>query len=578
MLLWSSRVPTTHMAVVVAVVAMVCMVCMQGVGVAAQLNINFEAWQMEKDGTLTFPERSLKHVMQRPNAGIAFTGGGTRSFLATIGYLAGLHEAGLLPNVRYVSGVSGGAWGTCAYMYASTAQGNDTQLLGPIMEPQHMTMKNLKHIDPECVRGGPVNKDFAWHAVENFFNPLVHGRDVWFKSVNDVYFKPYGVPDNKYPAASTETIQRIVDRNPALTVSDFALPRPNRPFWIAGISYIGPEKLSPFKESNRSYTITEGTPLYVGQPYTRDVTYTSSKGHTQTHTVGGYMDTFAFGSAAPSTGLTGANGTLHSTTIADRSLSPARIASMSSFAAGALLSDLPNFAARGLDPIFNTWSPSLPAPDTDAVEGLYGDGGNTENVHLIGLLQRRVPNIILFFNNMQALNSTFDPMQRNVTETDMTDDLPTFFGINPAAHDTPLWDIHRNQVFPKKDFARVIKGLTAAQVGGNGTFFRTELETVENKWYGVKAGFRANVTWVYLSRTLEWERRLPADLRKAVQPKHGADNPTNLPDSGHFKNFPNINTYLQLYPSAEMANMIADMCGWVVKNNVDAFKTALGMY
>ena len=48
--------------------------------------------------------------------------------------------------------------------------------------------------------------------------------------------------------------------------------------------------------------------------------------------------------------------------------------------------------------MFNTWSPSLAQPSTQAQEHVYGDGGNVENVHLIGLLQREVPNIILFFN------------------------------------------------------------------------------------------------------------------------------------------------------------------------------------
>ena len=85
-----------------------------------------------------------------------------------------------------------------------------------------------------------------------------------------------------------------------------------------------------------------------------------------------------------------------------------------------------------------------------------------------------------------------------------------------------------------------------------------------------------HITFVYLSRTLAWENLLPADLRKEVQPTKGASNPTNVAEHGEFKNFPNISTYTQMNPSAQLANLLADMCGWVVLNNADAFRKALG--
>ena len=90
-------------------------------------------------------------------------------------------------------------------------------------------------------------------------------------------------------------------------------------------------------------------------------------------------------------------------------------------------------------------------------------------------------------------------------------------------------------------------------------------------------GIKSKITFVYLSRTLEWERRLPEDMRKQVQPSKDPGNPTSLPSSGKFKEFPNISTYLQFNPSAEMANLISDLCGWIVLNNKDAFRAALGV-
>lgn len=96
-------------------------------------------------------------------------------------------------------------------------------------------------------------------------------------------------------------------------------------------------------------------------------------------------------------------------------------------------------------------------------------------------------------------------------------------------------------------------------------------------WCIYQQGIKANITFVYLSRTLGWEQQLPSDLRKQIQPELDPSNPSNLIDKGTFKNFPNINTYLQVNPSVSLANMISHMCGWIVKHNQDFFRLALGI-
>ena len=41
-----------------------------------------------------FPETDSAELMSRPSVGIGFTGGGSRSFLASAGYMSALHELG----------------------------------------------------------------------------------------------------------------------------------------------------------------------------------------------------------------------------------------------------------------------------------------------------------------------------------------------------------------------------------------------------------------------------------------------------------------------------------------------------
>jgi predicted acylesterase/phospholipase RssA len=43
-------------------------------------------------------------VSQKPNTAIAFSGGGSRAYVAAIGYLAGLNKLDLIKNIRYIGG------------------------------------------------------------------------------------------------------------------------------------------------------------------------------------------------------------------------------------------------------------------------------------------------------------------------------------------------------------------------------------------------------------------------------------------------------------------------------------------
>eukprot|EP00056_Hartaetosiga_gracilis_P020564 m.20202 g.20202 ORF g.20202 m.20202 type:complete len:571 (+) comp8552_c0_seq2:82-1794(+) len=541
----------------------------------AQMNITYRAWKPNSQLSYNFPERELEGVMARPNAAIAFTGGGVRSYLASLGYLAGFQKLGLLDKVRYVSGVSGGSWALMTYGYSSLSQGDDETLLGPVLNPEDITMDKLKAIDPQCLRGMPVNKNFEAILAENLLDPFVKGEDVWFNGVNDVFGKPSGVPSNRVPVPDSSTLDEILARNPLLHENSFVLPRSNRPFIMFGGAYLGPHSLTPFKGKNRTYTALEMTPYYVGEPHVHNITYMSNKGKTLKQLVGGFVETFAFGAEAPTHGLSNANGSLSSKQTKMDRLSPVHQATLASFAPGGVFTELPDILSFHMDPLYNMWSPANPSPSNNI--GVFADGGVVENIQLISLLQRKVENIILFFNNNQALNSQFDPKKRPVKTTDMSDDLPTFFGINPDP-DSELWDLNRNQVFSDKDFAPVAEGLIKAQLSGNGTLYTTKLTTVANTWYGVEAGFTAQVTFVYLSRTLGWEKLLPADIRKHITPSKDPNNPTNVISKGTFKNFPNISTYTQLHPAAELANLISDMCGWIIAHNAEAFKRALGAH
>ena len=61
--------------------------------VASQQSHKAQAWQSQET-TYTFPEMDFEEIMEKPNVGITFSGGGDRSYIASIGYLAAFHELG----------------------------------------------------------------------------------------------------------------------------------------------------------------------------------------------------------------------------------------------------------------------------------------------------------------------------------------------------------------------------------------------------------------------------------------------------------------------------------------------------
>lgn len=74
-----------------------------------------------------------------------------------------------------------------------------------------------------------------------------------------------------------------------------------------------------------------------------------------------------------------------------------------------------------------------------------------------------------------------------------------------------------NQFFEKSEFARVASGLQKAQDRGNGAVGTFKLTTIENKRWGLPAGIELVVTVYHLSRTLNWEKRLPYELSVEVR-------------------------------------------------------------
>ena len=127
-------------------------------------------WQ--HSGRPEFPEtRRLSST--RPDLGLAFSGGGTRAMVATLGQLRGLQHNGWLDRARYVSAVSGGSWAVIPYSYY---RGDLDHLLGPHRTARHWDARTLRADPMSALARRVVGANVLPPALREIASTLVPGE------------------------------------------------------------------------------------------------------------------------------------------------------------------------------------------------------------------------------------------------------------------------------------------------------------------------------------------------------------------------------------------------------------------
>lgn len=330
-----------------------------------------------------------------------------------------------------------------------------------------------------------------------------------------------------------------------------------------------PIALNPFALPNRSYIPFEFTPLYSGLPFSQNVTFTSSNGTTQTVSLGGLVEAFAFGGNKPSQGIgdgsissvaSSASGLLSlpkPATVPGSGL--ARAVGVSSMAPAALFSQ-----ALGSDLTLTTEELWQASGDFSGNEMLVGDGGNVDNDGIFSMLRRRVSSLVVFVNCEQALNTSWVPSERPPTETDIDGYIPALFGIEVYGNETGEY-LGNNQIFPTEDFSPLAEALIAADGRGKGILVNVTLTTIENQFMGIAAGITVDIVWYYLGMPSLWYNQLPLSVRTNL----------GLGILGDYYQFPHYSTLEQLKLSASQVNLLANMLTWTVRENQELLEAAL---
>ena len=444
----------------------------------------------------SFPETAILDAKKKPSVAIAFGGGGVNAYSNTIGVLAALHKLDLIKDIRYIGGVSGGAWSAAGFTYDQTRV-SDKVRLGKIVSPEDFANVNLSVLDPNCLltRVGTDFENYGYYLIFQGVPP----EQAYFETTYNSFFKTLGIEKNVPITYSEDTLRDIRTRNPSLKNVKFYLPvNKDRPFLLINGALIGPSSLL-YPIGARNLTNYEFSSLYVGSAKKLRVAHSNSTYKVVDQT-GGFIEPFALGEKAPNQGLgdkEGIKGLLKVPEIKTSDIIGLPImAGISAFAPGLNYVSNPSSSNFGLK--LPVWSVAQKNPKS--VVNYMTDGGNYANQNIISFLQRKVKNIILVSTSsiplqpFQVWNVTSDP--RNINY--IAEDVMSFWGALPINFQSSYYDYSKNQVFSFADWPRVVLGLQAAQAEGSGIVATFCLKTVKNEWWGIPEGFEVKLNAIHL--------------------------------------------------------------------------------
>jgi hypothetical protein len=535
-----------------------------------------------------YPENNIPELIAKPNTAIAFSGGSSRSYIAALGFLAGLRDLELLSEIRYMSGVNGGALATAIYCYGDPDL-DDELLLGPIYPPEKITMEMLEAMDANCARR-LTSYNYLYQAL---LTVSLDKRLAWYDAISEKFLKPVNIHPGKYFTWSHASLRDILRRNQivGLQADDFILPRKSAgPYMILGWTFAGPERSNqenPYDAKYNQFRYFEVTPLYVGQFSNEYAAY----GGEQIR-LGGVIEPYGFsitGGQAPEYGLEEDELTgILDVPKPSRALDLTTAVSISSYNPGTVFDSYAIAESVAYPLTCNYWSPTSEQPLIQPT--IYADGGAVQNIPLISFIQRGVEKIIAVSNSYTPINYPvlleYNSHRhwwrtKHIRSSDIDITLASFFGILPLQDSTMEMkissDYRRNHVFETTQFDNLIRGFREASLKGHGIICRQIWKTVDNPYYGIEAGREVDVTFVYLEALSEWDGRLKSTVRDQVYsgPKDAFTAATNLFQGGEeFQGFPHYDSN-RLVLSHREANLIANLVGWSVIQNRDIFEDVL---
>lgn len=542
-------------------------------------------WKVDDKYRQKFPESEHPDWGGRPEIGVCFSGGGTRSATASLGQMRALKALGLDKHIDIMGAISGGGWFATPYTYLPKSV-KESQFLGEHVSPEDCDQKYLN-------TGSRKNNIFAhslsrtdilfkpWALGTVFWNAAVsvfqfrNKRDdeSWGKIVGKTFLDPIGKyhAKQRFLCGTKGDRKRIMERNGHLEKDDFDIVERDRPFLVLGGTIINWNAIAKaqkvFGQKGAPIYPIEITPLYSGSNCHYDGKETAGGAEFG----GGYVDPLGFDMPAP-------RGKIDTPTVKVRTrkvynrlsvqdamattgAAPAYYAVQASTLASIALSWVPPLKA-----LVKTIAKAMPEYlhwDIERGERAkdrnrqFGDGGFADNLGLIPLLKRGTKKVVVFVNTQDKLQ---------LDSAGIYEGIQLMFGEEDK-NDKSILARNRNHVLESSSDPRqgtygyrdTVKGLKKAKNDGGPVVFSGRYKVKKNSWHGVKGGYEVEIAWVYLDCSQKWLDALNHRTRTKELTKDD------------YENFPNYKTF---FPKGDrkdvidltlpQVQMMSNLTGWTV--------------
>ncbi len=247
--------------------------------------------------------------------------------------------------------------------------------------------------------------------------------------------------------------------------------------------------------------------------------------------------------------------------------------------------------SRGLEfddlvPEYNYWPVALSSQGASANRPThFTDGGNLENLGVIGMLaQTNVDSLIVFVNTSWVLKKYDDvivaaaqaaPLFGIAYDNDSHKFQPfEQGGVNPFTNEVDPRGFL--QVFDNSngEFDSLREGMYQANGSGQQSgpaFFKQSLTVVENKLAGVSLRDKpVTVLWVQNTRVNDWQEEIQDQTLADAIAKGQAEG-----DKTEFAGFPNYSTFDKIHATAAETNTLAQMWAWCIADPQSPLRAAI---
>jgi len=515
---------------------------------------------------------------RKGHVALAMRGGGARSMAGVTGQVRALENMGLLHEVDQIVAISGTNWAMAPYLFAKGFTSED--LLGQVLDPSTLTpeyLANNANGELAASAANPIANPVVAASLqstpdEDFYVQLIGATYLCRFGLNAAL--PPGAcsknsnknqiwAENRWQLKGIKFRNRKLDLEGALTIQ-----RTKIKSYIAGATLIAPEGYTPDRDN---IVATRLSPDFSGSPFYADcrtanftpLNTSLFENLTDLDDVvvgGGLVESFAFTSTeAPLTdwGQAGKTILAYAKWLEDNTDNGAVLTLQDAVGISSSVLALSGWATEGQslitfllgtyfqrdvsvltdDPLaFTARRPYWPVGtkkfgDTGLQDYYFGDAGSLENHGVLEAIRGGATCIISLLNSNQALdasvvNCSSDTPSEAVNQTrlqEVASTSPPLYDLFGLAIDLPQllsvagFDYSNNQVFATPTlFPIICEAATKRDLGLPATVYSTDLVTLENKYWGIKAGQKVNILWVFTEKTTGFEALLPQATQESI--------------------------------------------------------------